>query len=161
MSEAGKKEKRAFISIGSNLGDRLWYMKAAMKAMEESPGLDVIACSQIADTIPVDNPDQPHFLNQVVSVNTSLSPHGLLRVLQAIETNMGRKRTVWKGPRTIDLDILLYGDRVVGHPDLTIPHAQLLNRSFLVCQVLEIDPDAVDPASHLTLASFLQRGQNS
>ncbi len=161
MSGAGEKKKRSFIGIGSNLGDRLWYIRAALKAMEESPGLDVLACSQVADTRPVDNLDQPHFLNQVVSVDTSLSPHGLLTILQAIETNLGRKRTVWKGPRTIDLDILLYGDRVVGHPSLTIPHAQLLNRLFLVRQILEIDPDAVDPASHQTLVSFLRREQNS
>ncbi len=155
MREASRSNT-AYIGVGSNLGDRKKYLHAAVKAIARYPGVRLLRTSGISDTKPVDNLRQPDFLNQVVSVETRLQPHELLRILQDIEDSLGRKRIAWKGPRTMDLDILLFDDMVVEDPGLTIPHPELLKRPFLIHQILEIAPDMVDPVSRRSLSSFLR-----
>jgi 2-amino-4-hydroxy-6-hydroxymethyldihydropteridine diphosphokinase len=123
--------------------------------MAQTRGIDLVAASAVSRTAPVDNRDQPDFLNQVVTIKTRLPPRRLLAALQSIEDRLGRVRSTWKGPRTIDLDILLYGDRIIEERGLAVPHPALLRRDFLIRQILEIDPRAVDPVSRRPLSSFL------
>jgi 2-amino-4-hydroxy-6-hydroxymethyldihydropteridine diphosphokinase len=127
----------------------------ALEAMDRSDGISLRDTSNVLKTKPVDNLDQPDFLNQVASIETSLPPKELLNTLQGIENALGRKRKTWKGPRTIDLDILLYDKMVLEDPDLTIPHPELRNRPFFLRQILEIAPDTVDPVSNRSLSSLL------
>lgn len=161
MKGANNRGFVAYIGAGSNMGDRRKNLSAALEAMDRSREIKLLKTSSVSNTKPVDNPNQPDFLNQVVSIDTSLSPHELLSELQRIENAMGRKRITWKGPRIIDLDILLYGGIILKSPDLTIPHPELLNRSFLIHQIMEIDPDTVDPTSRRFLSSFIDERGNS
>jgi 2-amino-4-hydroxy-6-hydroxymethyldihydropteridine diphosphokinase len=153
----GASEKNiVYISIGSNLGDRRKYLHSAIEAIGRSHELKLLKSSGVSNTEPVDNLEQPDFLNQVVSVETQLQPHELLKILQDIEDSLGRERTIWKGSRTIDLDILLFDGIVLEDADLTIPHPELLNRPFFIRQILEIAPDIIDPLSQQSLSSFLR-----
>jgi 2-amino-4-hydroxy-6-hydroxymethyldihydropteridine diphosphokinase len=153
----GASEKNiVYISIGSNLGDRRKYLHSAIEAISRSNELKLLKSSGVSNTEPVDNLEQPDFLNQVVSVETQLQPHELLKILQDIEDSLGRERTIWKGSRTIDLDILLFDGIVLKDADLTIPHPELLNRPFFIRQILEIAPDIIDPLSQQSLSSFLR-----
>ena len=134
-----------YIGLGSNLGDRKKNIDAAADAIASNPGTVVVKKSTIIETDPVDYLDQPRFLNQVILIETDLTPLDLLRNLQQTETDLGRTRTRPKGPRTIDLDILLYNNIVMETGDLTIPHPQIKNRAFIVKHLIELDPDIVDP----------------
>lgn len=156
---SGDDEGRAvaYIGLGSNLGDREACLGAAREALSRTRGVALVGASSVARTTPVDNTNQPEFLNQVVSVETRMPARSLLACLQAIEDGLGRVRTTWKGPRTIDLDILLYGGRIIRERDLTVPHPALLRRTFLVRQILEIDPETVEPETRRRLSSFLPR----
>jgi len=145
------------IGLGSNLGERIRFLDSAVEAIRHVHGIHLLRSSSVYDTEPVDFTDQPRFLNQVVSIETSLAPHSLLSILQSIENRFGRKRTLRKGPRTLDLDILLYDGLVMEDRVLSIPHPELLNRSFFIRQILEIEPETIDPVSKLPLAEFLDR----
>lgn len=155
MKGEDREDPVVYISIGSNLGDSESMLSGAVDALRRSKGIRVSDLSGIFRTEPVDNVNQPDFLNQVVSIETRLAPRDLLSTLHEIEERFGRKRSSWKGPRTLDLDILLYGDRVVDEPDLRIPHPELLNRPFFMEMVIEIAPDMIEPASNRPLRSFL------
>lgn len=133
----------AYISLGANVGDRLANLQAAI-AQLESLG-QITALSSFYETEPVEFTDQPWFINTVAEVDSSLSPGGLLAEMLAIEKNLGRQRNLAKGPRTIDLDILLYGRQVVKQPGLTIPHPGLHQRRFVLEPLCEIAPDAFHP----------------
>ncbi len=163
MKGADRENSVVYIGIGSNLGDLEANLAGAINAMEESPGIEVSAVSGVYHTQPVDNKNQPDFLNQVVSIGTRLAPRDLLAALHGIEKRFGRERSIWKGPRTLDLDILLYDDLIVDEPDLRIPHPELLNRPFFMRMVLEIAPDIIEPVSNRPLLSFfdeMENGQN-
>ena len=134
-----------FIGLGTNLGDRGANIERAKKMLGRIPGLAVVRESSLEETRPVDVTDQPDFLNQVVMVETDMAPLELLRHLRMIESAMGRVRTVPKGPRVIDLDILLYGDVMMKTSDLTIPHPRIKEREFVLRHLLEIDPELADP----------------
>jgi 2-amino-4-hydroxy-6-hydroxymethyldihydropteridine diphosphokinase len=136
---------RAFISLGSNVGDRLQFLQRAVKRLGETIGVQVIDVSSVYETAPVGPAAQAWFLNAVVAVNTSLSPSTLLDQTQAIERALGRETTYRWGPRTIDLDILLYGDTQVKTATLVIPHAELCQRAFVMIPLLEIDSNIVLP----------------
>jgi 2-amino-4-hydroxy-6-hydroxymethyldihydropteridine diphosphokinase len=148
----------AFIGLGSNLGERQSYLSEAIRRLKQVPGTNIIGLSRVLNTQPVDNTDQPEFLNQVVAVESALSPHEMLAALQAIEDQLGRVRTTWKGPRTIDMDILLFDDLVISVSNLTIPHPRLLRRPFFMRQILEIDPLIVEPVSCRPLEALLTNG---
>jgi 2-amino-4-hydroxy-6-hydroxymethyldihydropteridine diphosphokinase len=136
---------RAFIGLGSNVGDRLQFLQRAVKRLVETISVQVIDVSSVYETAPVGPAAQAWFLNAVVAVDTSLSPSTLLDQTQAIERALGRELTYRWGPRTIDLDILLYGNTQVRTATLVIPHAELCQRAFVMIPLLELDPNIVLP----------------
>jgi 2-amino-4-hydroxy-6-hydroxymethyldihydropteridine diphosphokinase len=131
--------------LGSNLGDRLAYLKAAVAAIRATPGLDVARTSSIYETDPVGVEDQPMFLNAVAELRSDLNPEDLLRRLKQIETDVGRTPGEQWGPREIDIDLLLYGDEMIDEGDLELPHPEMAHRSFVLVPLLEIDRDIAIP----------------
>jgi 2-amino-4-hydroxy-6-hydroxymethyldihydropteridine diphosphokinase len=137
---------RAFVGLGSNLGDRESYLRRAIELLREEPGIDVVAVSTVRETEPVDYLDQPRFLNAAALVETALAPRVLLDRLLAVELALGRRRDGPRfGPRTIDLDLLLYGDESVDESGLEVPHPRLAERRFALEPLHELDPDLVVP----------------
>jgi 2-amino-4-hydroxy-6-hydroxymethyldihydropteridine diphosphokinase len=127
---------RAFVGVGSNLGDREATVRAAIAAL---PG--VVAVSTLRETDPVGVVDQPPFLNGAVVLETELPPRELLELLLAVERDLGRERRERWGPRSIDLDLLVYGDVSVDEPGLTVPHPRLHERRFALEPLAELDPE--------------------
>ncbi|MGH7565104.1 MAG: 2-amino-4-hydroxy-6-hydroxymethyldihydropteridine diphosphokinase [Gemmatimonadota bacterium] len=138
---------RAYVSLGSNLGDRARHLGDARAALIDEPDLRIVSCSATIETDPVDVTDQPKFLNQVLGIETALSPRSVLEICLAVERELGRDRTVGppRGPRTIDLDVLLYDGRRIDEDGLTIPHPRLGERPFF----LELCRQAGAPAEWL------------
>jgi len=137
----------AYIGLGTNLGDREENLSRAISLIESTPGITVIRKSTVLETAPVEYLDQPDFLNQAIAIETEIPPDELLDALLAIEKSMGRKRDIPKGPRTIDLDILLYGRIVMSTERLRIPHPAITRRKFLMVHLVELDPGLADPES--------------
>ncbi len=132
---------RAFIGLGSNLGDRHAHL---VRAVEGLP--DVVAASQVYETEPVGGPPgQGPYLNLVVELDTDLGPRGLLEVARRLEEEAGRERGVRFGPRTLDVDVLLVGDHVVDDEDLVVPHPRMWQRRFVVDPLAELAPELVPP----------------
>jgi len=127
-----------YIGIGSNIGDRQRYIDKAIRKLKETDDIRVNRVSGIYETEPVDGPAQGKYLNGAIEIETTLEPRKLLKKLQAIENELGRKRTVKNGPRTIDLDILLYGDRSINEPGLNIPHPRMFERGFVMKPLKEL-----------------------
>lgn len=123
--------ERIFLGIGSNLGDRSKYLEDALVLLEQY-GVKIVKRSSVVETEPVDLVDQPNFLNMVVEVSTELSPEALLKVCLGVENLLGRVRDVRFGARTIDIDILLYGERKVDTEFLQIPHPRMAERRFVM-----------------------------
>jgi 2-amino-4-hydroxy-6-hydroxymethyldihydropteridine diphosphokinase len=141
-------EVTAFIGMGANLGtdDEIRArFRRALELLAQSPAVRVAAVSGIYETEPWGDADQPRFLNAAARLRTTLSPPSLLDALKAVESRLGRTASRRWGPREIDLDILLYGDREVAAEGLQIPHPRLLERAFAVIPVLELDPEAALP----------------
>ena len=136
---------RAFLGLGSNLGDRAHYLGAAVSALA-SPMIKVEAASQIYETEPWGLMDQPVYWNQVIEVETSLEPLELLHVCQDIEHRLGRERKVHWGPRTIDIDLLIYDNIVSESEELNLPHPYLEERAFVLIPLREIAPELVLPS---------------
>jgi 2-amino-4-hydroxy-6-hydroxymethyldihydropteridine diphosphokinase len=137
---------KAYIGLGSNLGDRAGFLRRAVELLRADPEIEVVAVSSVRETDPVDLVDQPRFLNAAVEVETGLTPRALLERLLAVEQELGRRRTgPLYGPRTIDLDLLLYADEVVDEPGLTVPHSRLAERRFALEPLHELAPDVVVP----------------
>jgi 2-amino-4-hydroxy-6-hydroxymethyldihydropteridine diphosphokinase len=136
----------AYIGIGSNLGERDVTIRDALELLAADPELEVEAVSSIRETDPVGVVDQPRFLNAAIRLATELAPHPLLDRLLAVEQQLGRVRTGERyGPRTIDLDLLLYGDEIVDEPGLRVPHPRLVERRFVLEPLAELDPGLVVP----------------
>lgn len=133
----------AYIGLGSNLGDRGANLDAALALLKEN-GIAILKCSSIQETDPVGGPPQGNFFNAVVKIETELSPVELLNQCQAIEQELGRVRGAVNGPRTIDLDILLYDRLTVDTPQLKIPHPRMLERDFVMNPLKEIEPDLLE-----------------
>ena len=138
---------RAFIGLGSNLGDRLDTLQRSVRHLSRCEGVRVLGSSRVYETAPVGGPPgQPDFLNAVVEVETDLEPHELLGACMEVEEYLGRHRTSMRwGPRTIDLDILTYDLREVDEPDLVIPHPLMHERGFVLAPLLELDADPMLP----------------
>ncbi len=136
----GVMGNRAFLALGSNLGDRLANLRKAVSVLRES-GCQTTGVSSVYETKPVGLTDQPDFLNAVIRIKTEHSPKALLELCQAVELRLGRERTIKWGPRVIDLDILLYDGVTLDEPGLTIPHPRMLERAFVLVPLLEIDPE--------------------
>jgi 2-amino-4-hydroxy-6-hydroxymethyldihydropteridine diphosphokinase len=130
----------AYVGLGSNLGDREATIRAAVAAL---PG--VVAVSKLRETEPVGVTGQPAFLNGAARLETELSPRELLDAMLEVERGLGRERRERWGPRTIDLDLLLYGDETVDEPGLTVPHPSLHERRFVLEPLAELDPELVVP----------------
>ena len=128
----------AYIALGGNLGDRAAYLAAARAALALLPGVRLLAASRVEETAPLGSRLQGAYLNQMVAVATTLDPHALLARLQGIERSLGRVRTRRWGARTIDLDIVRFGERTVSSPRLVLPHPGLADRDFWQREVAEL-----------------------
>jgi 2-amino-4-hydroxy-6-hydroxymethyldihydropteridine diphosphokinase len=135
----------AFLGLGSNLGDRLANLQAAVDALQGEPGLRVTASSRVWETVPVGGPPQPEYLNAVIRVETDLSARDLLDAAHRVEARLGRVRKERWGARTIDIDVLLFDEETIEEPDLIVPHPRLSERAFVLLPLLEIEPDPVLP----------------
>lgn len=135
----------AFVGLGSNLDDPSAHIRRALEALAALPGTRVVSRSSLYRNPPVGDPDQPDFVNAVAEIETDLGPSELLGGLLAIERAHGRVRRRPNGPRTLDLDLLLYGERILREPGLTIPHPRMLGRAFVLMPLAEIAPDVVLP----------------
>ncbi len=145
--------KVAYLSLGSNVGDRAANLREALAHLEEAGRL--LAVSAFYETQPVEVPDQPWFLNCVAAIETEKTPREILQLALHIEGAMGRLRMRDKGPRKIDIDILLFGDRVVDEPGLKIPHPSMHQRRFVLAPLAEIAPDARHPLVAKTAQEML------
>ncbi|HLR10449.1 MAG TPA: 2-amino-4-hydroxy-6-hydroxymethyldihydropteridine diphosphokinase [Sporosarcina sp.] len=135
----------AYLSIGSNIGDREQYLREAVEALHTSPNISVIQVSSIYETAPVGYTDQADFLNIAVQLETTLAPEALLDVCQEIEQTLGRERIIRWGPRTVDLDILLYNQDNIEMERLLVPHPRMSERAFVLIPLLEIAPNSKNP----------------
>jgi len=143
-----------FLSLGSNLGNREEHLRAAVRELMQR-GVSVVRCASIYSTEPREVLDQPWFLNTVLWADTDLAPDDLLSVFLEIEQVQRRTRHQIKGPRTLDIDILFFGNKIVQKPGLTIPHPALSTRRFVLGPLAEIAPDFVDPVSGKTVQQLL------
>ncbi len=134
-----------YIGIGANLGNREKTLQDATGILDTKPKIDVVAASAVYETAPIGVIDQPYFLNAVLQVHTGLSARSLLNCLLAIEHKFGRVRETRWGPRTLDLDILLYGDAVINQPGLQVPHPHLHERAFVLMPLCDLSPDLKHP----------------
>jgi 2-amino-4-hydroxy-6-hydroxymethyldihydropteridine diphosphokinase len=136
----------SYIGLGSNLGDREAFLRRALELLRADPDIDVIEVSKVRETDPVGLVDQPRFLNAVAKVETDLPPGELLDRMLTAERELGRRRDGPRfGPRTIDLDLLLYGDDEIHEPGLIVPHPRLAERRFVLEPLHELDPGLVVP----------------
>jgi 2-amino-4-hydroxy-6-hydroxymethyldihydropteridine diphosphokinase len=134
------RPEQVFVALGSNLGDRAAHLQAARQALTALPGTHLIAASSIEETAPLAGMNQPPYLNQMVLLETELEPRALLQACQEIEREQGRIRTEHWGARTLDLDIVRFGNRRVHESDLLIPHPELPNRDFWHRELAELNP---------------------
>jgi dihydroneopterin aldolase/2-amino-4-hydroxy-6-hydroxymethyldihydropteridine diphosphokinase len=153
---AGEPARRTVLALGSNLGDRLATLQGGVEALLGGPpgpgssglgssGLALVALSPVYETVPVGGPPQPEYLNAVLIAETTLPATALLRRVQAVEAAFGRVRQEVWGPRTLDVDVIVYGDVVSDDPELILPHPRAWERAFVLAPWLDADPDAEIP----------------
>ncbi len=143
--------KTVFISLGSNVGDREEYIEQAITLLRETPGIKVIRRSSNFETQPQGRKNQPLFINAAVEISTNYSPQNLLELLQGFEDTLGRDRSLEWGPRTIDMDILLYSNELISEDNLTVPHPLMHERLFVLEPLKEIAPNVVHPILERTI----------
>jgi len=151
------KPTLTYISLGSNLGDRENYINSALKMLAEVSDIEVARVSELTETAPLSQADQPKYLNAVAELMTTLSPDELHKTLADIETTLGRVRQEKWSPRTIDLDILLFGSRVIDSPRLTVPHPQMHLRSFVLEGLCQLNGDLMHPVINESVNELANR----
>lgn len=144
-----------YVGIGSNIGDRENYIKTALERIEEYPDINVADVSSIYETEPVGVTEQAAFLNMVALLKTDMNAFQVLEILQGIEQSLGRERDIRWGPRTIDLDILLYNNENIVAEGLVIPHPRLIQRGFVVIPLHELNPEAIIPTTNKPIESYI------
>ena len=142
MWVAGRPEVTAYVALGANLGDAAQTLGDALQTLSRTTGIRLVAASALYRTAPIDS-SGPDYLNAVAEVATTLTAPALLTALQAIETAAGRERPYRNAPRTLDLDLLLYGSARIDSPELTVPHPRMWERAFVLVPLAEIAPDLV------------------
>ena len=142
------------IALGSNLGNSQQIVLDAVEVIAHQPQIELIACSHWHKTKPV-GPPQPDYINGCIIIHTSLSPEELLNTLQVIEQQFGRERKIRWGARTLDLDLILYGDLIMDTPELQIPHPRMRERGFVLIPLAEIASDWIEPVTQLTIDQLL------
>ncbi len=145
---------RAYVGVGTNLGDRWAHLALAGRALATAPGAAVLRASRVLDTAPL-GPPQPRFLNAVLELEWQRPPGELLRLLQAVERQALRRPSVRWGPRSLDLDLLLLGGLALAEPGLTLPHPGIASRRFVLRPLAELRPDLVVPGTGRTVAALL------
>lgn len=145
---------RAYVGVGTNLGDRWAHLALAARALAATPRVALLRASRVIDTAPL-GPPQPRFLNAALEVETGLTPRALLQVLQAIEREALRRPSVRWGPRSLDLDLLLVGDLELSEPGLTLPHPGIAARRFVLQPLAELCPARLVPGLGRTVAALL------
>ena len=146
---------RAYLSIGSNLGDRINYLKKALEKLKQN-NIQIIKSSNIIETEPYGYKEQGKFLNMAVEIDSELEPFELMKLISKIESELGRIRTKRWGPRVIDIDIIFYDYLIINEPDLKIPHPDMQNRFFVLKPLQEIAPDFVHPVLKKTITELLE-----
>ncbi|MCF8720887.1 2-amino-4-hydroxy-6-hydroxymethyldihydropteridine diphosphokinase [Nitrospina gracilis] len=152
--------RTAIIGIGSNMGDAPGHCREAIDRMRAHPALTLRAASSLYQTQPYGKTDQDWFINAVAQVETDLSPADLLKTLLGIEKEMGRERREKWGPRTIDLDLLLYDAEIIEEKDLQVPHPGIAERRFVLEPLAEIAPDRIHPTLNKSIADLLAEVQD-
>lgn len=135
----------AFLGLGSNLGDRLTTLQRAVDLLGAERGIAIERCSRVWETDPIGGPEQGDFLNVVIAADVDVAPLDLLAACQRVEAALGRVRDVRWGPRTIDVDVLLFGEQEIDEPGLTVPHPRMHERAFVLMPLLDLEPDPVLP----------------
>ncbi len=150
-----RKWSKVYLSLGSNMGDREKYLTDAVNTISADKNCRNVKCSSFIQTEPYGNTDQDKFINCCVVLETLYTPHQLLKLTSQAEQNAGRVRTVHWGPRTLDIDIILFDDIMMHDETLTIPHIDMANREFVLAPLCELDPYAFNPATGKTAAAML------
>ncbi|WP_217588294.1 2-amino-4-hydroxy-6-hydroxymethyldihydropteridine diphosphokinase [Lentibacillus saliphilus] len=145
-----------FIALGTNIEPRYEHLQEALRLLDHHNDISVEARSPIYETEPVGYTDQAHFLNMVVRIETSLEPLELLTACQGIEQQLGRKRSIRFGPRTIDLDIIMYQDAIIQTDVLTVPHPRMHERAFVLVPLKQLAPDVSVPGLDKTVKNLLE-----
>ena len=147
---------RAYVGVGSNLGDRWAHLALAARELRAAPGVAFLRGSRVYEAAPL-GPSQPRYLNAVVELETELPADALWASLHAVEEKAFRERGLRWGPRTLDLDLLLHGDQVIRTPRLTVPHPGLVSRRWVLAPLAELCPDRVVPCTGTTVADLLRQ----
>lgn len=150
---------RAYLGLGGNLGDRLGYLRAALCALRETPGVEVVTWSRVVESEPWGIADQPRYLNMVAEIVTSVEPHDLAVAVREVEDHVGRKRRQRWGPREIDIDILVYDDVKIESDTLTVPHPRMMERAFVVVPLAEIAPRLLLPDGRTAAEHAAERAE--
>ena len=158
--ELTRARHRVFLSIGSNLGDREGYLDMAIEELGRDTSVEIKKISSIIETEPYGPVEQPNFLNGVIELETYLDPEEFLSVICDIENEAGRERIIHWGPRTLDIDIVLFDDMIINTDDLTIPHPEMQNREFVLKPMAEIAPHIIHPVFRKSVAALYEELKN-
>jgi 2-amino-4-hydroxy-6-hydroxymethyldihydropteridine diphosphokinase len=156
---SNSRRHRAYLGLGGNLGDRLGYLRAALRTLRETPGVELVRWSRVVESEPWGIADQPRFLNMVAEIATTIEPHDLAAALREVEDRVGRQRRQRWGPREMDIDILTYDDVSIETDTLTVPHPRIMERAFVLVPLAEIAPDLLLPDGRTAAEHAAERAE--